>query len=101
MEGLVDNRPQSEDLTAEQLAEAGAAVTRAEAASPRQVRVLLTPMTKDTLVTVVTQEWQGRLRVETRVLAQRLQGISRLDWAVDPWETLRKAALALAATLDA
>lgn len=101
MEGLVDNRDQVPVPAPFPMDQADGEVTRAEAEAPRQVKVCLTPITHGTLVTVVTQEWNGRLRAETRVMAVRLHAADRLAWAIGPHEALTATIRDLAAYLDA
>lgn len=100
MEGLVDNRPAPDDDPALEVDDDEAHVRFQEAMAPRAVKVVFTPMTRTTLATVVTQEWNGRLRVDTRVLATNLASASRLDWALDPWRALLQSMQALAGTIE-
>lgn len=69
--------------------------------APRQVKVCLTPVTTGTLVTVVTQEWQGALKTDTRVMALRLDDVGRLEWSLAPHDALTRVIVALAAYLEA
>lgn len=101
MEGLVDNRPAEPALTAEQVDPGDGEIARTEAAAPRQVKVILTPIKHGTLVTIVTQEWNGRLRMEQRVAAVRLSAADRLQWSIAPSEALAAVIRGLAAYLDA
>lgn len=101
MEGLVDGR-EAPEVTAIPLGEDNdELVTLRESTAPRQVKVCFTPMRTSTLATVIAQDYQGRLRAETRVMAIRLEGIPRLEWACDPHSALRRSLGALAAYLEA
>lgn len=101
MEGLMDNRPPLEIPAPEPVDSADGTLARTEAEAPRQVKVILTPITQGTLVTIVTQEWNGRMRMEQRVAALRLFTADRLGWAVAPQEALAATVRGLAAYLDA
>ena len=101
MEGVVDYRPSQGEVEVLKLEPSNSSIRAVEAYAPRQVKICLTPVSKGTLVTVLTQEWQGQVKIDTRVMALRLDGITRTDWAVGPQDALSAVVVALAAYLEA
>lgn len=87
-------------LPVKRLAPTDPAVAETVAFAPRSVKVIFTPITAGTLVTVVTTEWQGALRMDQRVMAGRLGEVTRPDWAIAPHDALTRAVRALAVYLE-